>query len=136
MASHPPLPLHFRGAVLLAALAFLVGVAGIFWFERAEQQALEAARSAEARVQVHGLEVFDDIEVRASWIDVEGIARQEVGEVHDRPARWIFREAPRPEPVELEVVRTAPDGVATVLHATSALLLPGQTFQVWLRGER
>ena len=124
---HPANTLY-KGSILLASLAFLVGVAGIFYFHHQEHR--HRPRADAASVLVHGVESDPAIQVVALWEStVEGSAtpglRSETGRLGDEPGVYLFQRAPEGVPIELVVYRHGEVG-RTELHRQPAILTYGQ----------
>ena len=133
--SHDTPPFHFRAAVIVGCLALLVGVAGIFVFERADEGARAGLPADALGVVVRGLPDGEGHVLQASWTDDEGAEQREVGKPAGRDAHFVFYRAPSDAPITLEVLRQRA-GAAHVLHAQPALLTPGGLFEVWMPGAR
>lgn len=117
--------------MILGCVALLVGVAGVFYFQIADQA--ERARHPEdmTGVLVRGLDSLEGIQLRVSWSDLEGVAREETGKPGTEAGYWYFHRAPPAVPVTLEVLRHA-EGSQDVVHTMPALLTRGGIFEVWL----
>ena len=126
-----PLPLHFRTAVILGCIALLIGVAGIFVFQRADETDEQTNPEGVCTVAVHGLDSSAGIRLRASWLDLDGKEHEESGKPTSEALHWVFHRAPSDAPVTLEVLQHA-GGTRRVLHATPALLTRGGVFEVWI----
>ena len=126
------LPFHFRTAVILGCIALLVGVAGIFVFQRADERERLTHPSEVCTVVVQGLEAGREVQVIASWLDEESEERRETGKPAGEPGYWFFYRAPAAEPVTLEVIEQAGD-TRRVLYAGPARLTRGGLFTVWIR---
>lgn len=127
--------LVFRGAVIVGAVALLVGVAGIFYF-RARDGDRRSARPRDAcTVMVRGLSSLEGVEVDVTWLDASGAPATDVGRPGHEPGTWAFLGAPEGAPVTLRVRRRA-EGTAEILHQQPAVLTRGALFEVWLPGPR
>lgn len=133
--SHAPPPLHFRTAVILGCIAMLVGVAGIFYFQRADESREDTHPSDACVVLVHGLASVEGIRLRVRWKDLRGGDQEETGKPSAEAGRWTFRRAPPGVPVTLEVLEHI-DGTKQTLHAMPAVLSREGLFQLWMPGDR
>ncbi|MDF1699798.1 MAG: hypothetical protein P1V36_01370 [Planctomycetota bacterium] len=133
--SHPPPPLHFRTAVILGCIAMLVGVAGIFYFQRADESRRDTPATDACVVLVHGLPSVEGIRLRVRWKDLRGGDQEETGKPEGEAGRWIFQRAPPGVPVTLEVLEHA-GGTKRTLHAMPAVLSREGLFQAWMPGDR
>ena len=133
VSMHPPL--HFRWAVILGCIAMLVGVAGIFVFQRADEDQRTARPEDAAGIVVRGLETTQGIRVRVTWLDLEGKELEETAKPAGTAGQWLVRRTPSGVPVTIEVIEHA-NGTQRVLHAMPALLTRGCLFEVWLPKER
>lgn len=124
---HPPLALY-RGTILLGCLAFLLGVAGIIYFQFEDRRGLPGRDAAS--VLVHGAEGQPGIEVVARW-EIETTAetaprwRSETGRLGDEPGIYLFHRAPDGVALELVVYRHGQGG-RQELHRQPAILTYGQ----------
>ncbi len=135
MASPPPPPPFFRIAVILGSVALLLGVAGIFYFQRADERRHGESPRDAALVFVQGLDSIEGIRLRASWQDLDGASHEETGKPTGEAGNWYFDSAPDGVPLTLEVIRHA-DGRKELLHAMPAVLTRGGLFEFWMPGER
>jgi hypothetical protein len=129
---HPSNTLY-KGTILLGCLAFLLGVAGIFYFRYQERQLLPDGDLAS--VLVHGVENDPDIQVVARWPieedesgDGAGAAPtwgRETGRLGAEPGIYLFHRAPGGVRLELIVYRH--EGKSRrELHRQAAILTYGQ----------
>lgn len=123
-----PANVLYKGTILLACLAFLIGVAGIIYFHHKDQRGLPEDDAAS--VLVHGVEHDPAIQVVANW-EVEAetphepTKRSETARLGDEPGIFLFRRAPEGVPIELVVYRHG-EGGRTELHRQPAILTYGQ----------
>lgn len=134
---HPPAAVY-RGTILLACLAFLLGVSGIFYFRHLDTRGLPPGDTAS--VLVHGVEDDPDIEVVAEWTVLDGDGSEvaaatgepsthrkaERGRLGEEPGIYLFRRAPEGVPLELIVYRHT-RGQRVELHRQLAILTYGQS---------
>jgi len=115
--------------------ALLFGVAGIFYFQRADEQDHGESPRDAAAVVVRGLETLEGIRLRATWQELGGATREETGKPAGEAGHWYFERTPDGVPLTLEVMRHA-QGTKEVLHGMPAVLTRGALFEFWMPGER
>lgn len=133
----------YRGTVLLACLACLLGVSGIFYFHHLDTRYLPPADTAS--VWLHGLDGTQDLQVVAEWTqpaeegtgasgaggptllpDADRERISEVGLPGEEAGIYLFQRAPEGVPLELIVYRNEKDR-RVELHRQLAILTYGQS---------
>jgi len=148
---HPP-DVLYRGAIILGCFAFLLGVAGIFYFRQEGDPSVPDADVA--TIWVHGVvggegagaeaSELEDLEIVVRWNEsVEGKSRPatriETGRRGEAPGLFTFRRAPEGRPVQLTIYRSAserpgasegpeptPPSVREPVHSQIVILTYGQ----------
>lgn len=133
LRTHPPQKLY-RGAIILACFAFLLGVAGIFHFQRrdAQRRPVEDA----ATVLVHGLPEGGSARVSVEWTHPGGgPAEREIGRRSEAEGEWTFHRAPEGVPLTL-VIEVHGDGIRREVARHPAILTRGGLFEHFVRPQR
>lgn len=117
--------------MILGCIALLVGVAGIFVLQRADETDELTHPDGVCTVAVRGLTSPGGIRLRASWLDLDGKEHEETGKPTSEPLHWFFQRVPAGVPITLEVLEHD-GGTRRVLRAMPALLTRGGLFEVWI----
>jgi hypothetical protein len=126
-ASSPSLAL--RGAVIVAAVALLAGVAGVLYVNAHDRASAARHPAGAATVLVHGPGPLQDVRVRALWTDAAGRERAEAARPGPEPGLWLLEQAPEGVPLTLEILRAGAPPVRQ-----PAILTRGGIFDVRLAG--
>ena len=120
----------FRGSILIACLALVLGVAGIFYVQHRDAQRRPA--TGVATVQIGGLDSIAGIQVLVTWTDAAGAEQSETGRPAPNEGQWIFRRAPEGKRLTLIVYRRE-QGQRLELARQPAFLTYGGLFEAYPR---